>query len=136
MAKIPSKTTTNFWLDVFLLLTFLALCWTSVVLRYVFPPGPKSDGWTLWGGDYLAWTDLQFAALCVMIAAVLLHLMLHWSWVCGVIGNWRRKRAGDAAKPTADSGSRTLWGVGLLILIVNVLGVGTALAVLTIHGPK
>ncbi|WP_218932455.1 DUF4405 domain-containing protein [Adhaeretor mobilis] len=135
MAKKLNKTAINFWLDAFLLCIFLALCWSSVVVRYVFPPAANSEGWTLWGGDYLAWTDIQFVTLCLMVAAVLLHIMLHWTWVCGVIASWNRKRLGSTEKPQADTGSRTLWGVGLLILIVNVLGVAIAAAVLTIQGP-
>jgi len=135
MAKKLNKTTVNFWLDAFLLCIFLVLCWISIVIRYVFPPAASSEGWTLWGADYLTWTDIQFFALCLMAAAVLLHIMLHWTWVCGVIANWNRRRTGKADQPQSDSGTRTLWGVGLLILIVNVLGVAIAAAVLTIQGP-
>ena len=135
MLKRISKTDVNFWLDTFLLCTFMVLCWSSVVVRYVFPPATKSEKWTLWGLDYLAWTDVQFATLCVMTAAVLLHVMLHWSWVCGVVESWRRKRRGIKAIAKQDNGSRTLWGVGLLILICNLLGLAIAAAALSIQGP-
>jgi len=130
-----SKTTINFCLDAFLLCTFLLLCWSSVVIRYVFPPATESEGWTLWGLDYTVWTGLQFAALCVMAAAVLLHVMMHWTWVCGVITNWQRKRMGPSAVVRANTGNRTLWGVGFLIVILNVLGLGIAVAALSIQGP-
>ena len=130
-----SKTTINFWLDAFLLFTFLTMCWCSVVLRYVFPVATKSEDWSLWGMNYLAWADIQFATLCVMAAAILLHVMLHWTWVCGMVENWQRKRRGVAAGAKADTGNRTLWGVGLLIVILNVLGVGIAAAALSIQGP-
>ena len=134
MAKSISKTTINFWLDFFLLIIFLLLCWSAVIVRYVFPAATKTEGWTLWGLDFLAWNDIQFALLCVLLAAVLLHVMLHWTWVCGVIESWLRKRRGkDAAK--GDTGNRTLWGVGLLIVLLNILGLGIAAAALTVQGP-
>ncbi len=136
MSKQFNKTHINFWVDVFLLVIFLLLCWSSVVVRYVFPVATKSGGWTLWGLDYLAWTDLQFATLCVMLATVLLHVMLHWTWICGVLESWQRKRRGTAATgKKTDTGNRTLWGVGLMIVILNVLGLGIALAALSIQEP-
>ena len=73
----------NFWLDVFLLLNFMALIWAMVVVQFVFPAGPQSHGWLLWGWTYVDWCNVQFAVLCVMVAAILLHVMLHWSWVSG-----------------------------------------------------
>jgi hypothetical protein len=132
MAKL-SKTTVNFWLDSFLLLNFLVLCWTMVIVRFVFPAPSKTEGWILWGLDYLAWTDVSFAALCILAAGILLHVMLHWSWVCGVLGGWLRKRQSAPAKQ--DNGSRTIWGVALLIVIFNILGLGIAAAALTIRQP-
>ncbi len=136
MPKHFSKTNVNFWLDTFLLLAFLLLCWSSVVIRYVFPAAIVSEGWVLWGLDYLAWTDIRFGTLCVFASAILLHVMLHWTWVCGVIESWQRRRRVETAAGKAETGNRTLWGVGLLIVILNVLGLGIALAALSIQGPS
>ena len=134
MSKHINKTNLNFFVDVFLLIIFLFLCWNSVVIRYVFPLATKSGGWVLWGQDYLVWTDIQFTTLCVFAAAILLHVMLHWTWVCGVIEKWLRRRL-HTASAKEDTGSRTLWGVGFLIVILNILGLGIALAALSVHGP-
>ncbi len=133
--KAFNKTNINFWVDVFLLVVFLLLCWSSVVIRFVFPVATKSEGWTLWGLDYLAWTDIQLGTLCVMLASVILHVMLHWSWICGVIENWNKKRRGSTAVGKADTGNRTLWGVGALIVLLNVLGLAIAIAALSIQEP-
>ena len=130
-----NKTNINFWVDVFLLFIFLLLCWASVVIRFVFPVATKSEGWTLWGLDYLAWTDIQFGTLCVMLASVILHVMLHWTWICGVIENWNKKRRGSTAVGKSDTGNRTLWGVGALIVLLNVLGLAIAIAALSIQEP-
>lgn len=135
MANRFSRTSINFFLDAFLLVNFLTLCGVSVVLRYVFPTATESEGWTLWGLDYLEWTDIQFVTLCVLFAAILLHVMLHWTWICGVVTKWNRKRSGKAAVGKEDTGASTLWGVGLLIVIINVLGLGIAAAALSIKSP-
>ncbi len=135
VARRFSKTGINFWIDFFLLCVFLTLCWSSVVVRYVFPPAVLSEGWSLWGLDYLTWTDVQFGCLCVMVACVLIHVMMHWPWVCGVINTWRKHQGKLSAAESLDSGSRTLWGVGLLIVLLNILGLGIALAAFAIQGP-
>lgn len=135
MAKKLTKTDVNFWLDFFLLIVFIVLCWSAVVVYYVFPPGPKAEGWTLWGGDYSTWAGIQFGTLCVLAAAVVLHVMLHWSWVCGVVASRVGQKKGAGKAVNRDDGSRTLWGVGLLIVVFNVIGLGVAAASLTIQGP-
>lgn len=128
-----SRTVINFWLDVSLLVLFLAVCSLSVILEFVFPPGPHADGWLLWNRDYAAWSRIRFGMLAAMSAAVVLHVMLHWSWVCGVVAS--RLGAKKSGAAVHDDPSRTLWGVGLLILVVNLVGFFVAAAALTIQAP-
>jgi hypothetical protein len=134
MPRRLTRTDVNFCLDVALLALFLTLSTCSVIVEFVFPSGSQTEGWLLWGQSYNAWCRFRFSILAVMAGAIVLHVMLHWSWVCGVaasrLGN---KKAGSAT--AKDDPSRTLWGVGLLILIVNVIGVIVAAAALTIHAP-
>jgi hypothetical protein len=126
-----SRTHINFVLDSLLLVTFTALIWSSTIVRFVFPPGPEAKGWSLWGLTYDHWETIQFAMVGVLTLGVLIHVMLHWSWVCGVIAT---KLARDK-KAKIDEGSQTLYGVGLLIVIFNILGLAIAVAALTIHRP-
>jgi Domain of unknown function (DUF4405) len=132
MSRI-SRTDVNFWLDALLLVLFVALCACSTILDFVFPPGPQANGWLLWGKSYGEWSQFRFAILALMAAAVLLHVMLHWSWVCGVVAS-RLGRKGAGGTPRDDP-SRTLWGVSLLILVVNVVGAIVAAAALMIQSP-
>ncbi len=118
-----------------MLVLFALLVWISAVIRFVFPPGPNAAGWLLWGWTYSQWSDLQFALLCLVAFAVLVHLMLHWSWVCGVIASHFLSRR-DGKKRAIDDGTRTIWGVAVLILLLNVLGLGLAAAVLTVQSPS
>ena len=126
-----SWTDINFWLDALLLVIFVVLCWSAVVVRFVFPPGPSAKGWTLWGFDYDAWAGLQFGLLGVLSVGILVHVMFHWSWVCNVIATrfFRDKKA------RLDDGLQTIYGVGLLIVLLNIIGLGVAAAVLMIQSP-
>ena len=85
----------------------------------------------LWGWGHDDWARLQFTLTAVLLAAIVLHVMLHWSWVCGVVASLRTTRK----KGKVDDGIRTLYGVGLLIVLLHVLGIGLTAAVLTIEDP-
>jgi hypothetical protein len=134
MARKITRTDINFLLDALLLLLFVALCSFSVVLEFVFPAGTQADGWLLWNSSYNEWSRFRFYILACMAAAVVLHVMRHWSWICGVLSSRLRTKSKQAS-PAHDDPSRTLWGVGLLILIVNLMGALIAAAALTIHAP-
>lgn len=128
-----SRTVLNFFVDFALLVITTALLATGVVLRFVFPAGTEARGWTLWGWGYDAWSSFQFVLLAVVALVILLHVMLHWSWVCGVVITrlLRRKRSGAAG----DDGSQTLYGVATLIVLLHVVGALVAAASLTIRAP-
>ena len=128
-----SRTAVNFVVDATLLAVFLILAWVSVILTFVFPRGTVAHGWSLWGAGYDDWCATQFFVLCVFSLTVLLHVMLHWSWVCGVVASRLSRWKGRAIRP--DDGSQTLYGVGLLIVLVNVLGLAIAAATLAIQAP-
>ena len=109
---------------------FTALCFAAVVVRFVFPPGPAAAGWTLWGFDYDAWGGIQFALVAILAGGILVHVMLHWSWVCNVVAS---RLAGRGAR--VDDGLQTIYGVGLLIGLLLAVGTALAVATLTVKGP-
>lgn len=126
-----SKTLFNFWLDVVLLLLFTTLSLVNGLLYLVFPPGPFAAGWELWGLSYSQWHTTQFVLFCTFAAAVLLHVMWHWKWVCSVVVS---RVLNTKSKP--DDGIRTLYGVGLLIVLLTGLAVALIVASLTIVQPS
>lgn len=128
-----SRTVVNFLLDVLLLLVLMALVGSALVVRFVFPAGTAANGWLLWGLDYDEWASVQFVTLCAILLAILVHVMLHWSWVCNVIASRLFKLKGKDARP--DEGSQTLYGVATLIAILLVLGAFLTLASLSVQGP-
>ena len=114
-----SKTIVDFWLECALLVTFLLLCWISAVVQFLFPSGRTTIEWTLWGANVGEWRNAQFYTLCVLAFGILLHVMLHWSWIMGVVTTRFLGR-----KTTQDNGSHTLPGVGLLFFLLHMLAIG------------
>jgi hypothetical protein len=124
-----SKPLVNFWLDVALLVIFVGMVWVSVLLRFVFPPGPLATGWKLWGYSFDDWAGVQFGLLATLTLGILVHVMLHWSWVCGIIAT----RIVRSKQARLDEGLQTIYGVALLIFLLLVVGVGLALGSLMIE---
>jgi len=126
-----SRTTLNFLLDALLLAMFMTLATTAVVVRFVFPPGTQADGWMLWGYGYDDWVGIWFNVLAVLALLVLVHVMLHWSWVCGVVAQRVSKRRRKSLR--IDEANQTVYGVGLLIVLFTLTGVVVAAASLSIR---
>lgn len=118
-----SRTMVNFWLDAALAVIFACLCITAVIVQFVFPVGVAARGWSLWGLSYGAWSSLQFGLIALLGLGVLVHVMLHWPWVCSVFA---KRVLGRSRVP--DDGIRTVYGVSLLItlLMLGAVAVGAA----------
>lgn len=125
-----SRPVVNLLLDGGLMLTFALLVLVSVVLQFVFPPGIAARGWLLWSLNHSQWCDLQFGILCVLILEIVVHVMLHWTWVCGVVVRQLMKKS-----ELPDDGIRTLSGVGLLIGLLMIGAGVTGAAMLSIRMP-
>ncbi|MEZ6058663.1 MAG: DUF4405 domain-containing protein [Planctomycetaceae bacterium] len=125
-----SKTIVNFWLDATLLVLFVVLAWLVAVTRFVFPQRTDATGWTLWGGDIVDWHNAQFVVFCIFSAGVAVHVMLHWSWICGVVNTRIIKR-----KAIKEDGSDTLIGVGLIAAILHIIAIGLLLAMWGVKSP-
>lgn len=124
------STIINFWLDVLLAALFLIQAWMFAVIHYAFPRGAGAE-WRIWGGSPLDWSESLLAVFCVFAFAVVLHVMLHWEWICGVIA--ARILGGKASR---DDGSHTLIGVALLIGLIHIVIVGALLAKISIIAAK
>ncbi len=129
--QVMSRTTLNFWLDLFMLVVFLGMLFVAAVVHTIFPAGSAAEGWILWGWSFDQWSQLEFGLICLFALSVLVHLILHWNWLCSVAS----KLAGRRKKVKSDDPTRTLIGVGILILVLNVMGLAIAAAVITIQSP-
>ncbi len=126
-----SRTLINFFLDTFLAIVLMVLIWLTFTLQVAFPPPTAAAGWTLWGLSYNAWSRIQFGAFCVLVGGVLVHIILHWTWVCAVIA----KQFFGKKPKTQDDGTLTLYGVGTLVVLFNLLGAALAAAYFAVQSP-
>lgn len=117
----------NLALDLLLFGTFVLLCWLAALTHFVFPEGATGASWRLLGGTVDVWRSAQFWVLCAFAGEVLIHVMLHWSWVCGVVeSRFLSRPAGKRA--AGDDGGRTLVGVILLAVTLLLMGAGLGIA--------
>lgn len=120
----------NFWLDASLLVTVGFIGWVTMTMQVVFPAPTFATGWNLWGLTYNQWHDLQFGSLCFCALLILLHIMLHWNWVCSVIAAQILR-----LKQRPDDGMQTIYGVATLIVLLSLIMAGMIAAILTVQSP-
>jgi hypothetical protein len=101
----------NFLVDGLAFTAFVLLTTSGVLMRYVLPPG--SGHFTMvWGLDRHEWGSLHFWLAIVLLAALTLHVYLHWRWIVTVV----------RGRPREGSGARIGLGiVGLLALLALAL---------------
>jgi hypothetical protein len=112
---MTNQTTVNFWLDLLLLLVVIALAATGGLIHFVLPRG-SGHSLLLLGLGRHDFGEIHFYLAIAVVVLFALHVLLHWRWICGVVG----KFFGSAA-PSGKS--QTMWGLSLLCGIVLLLGV-------------
>ena len=120
----------NFWIDGSILVSLAAIGWITATLQIAFPRPTGADGWTLWSLSYDDWRDVQFTFLCVFACGILIHVMMHWNWVCSVIAVQILR-----VRERPDEGMQTIYGVATLIALLHVIGFGVVAAMLCVRRP-
>ena len=109
------RNTLNFWIDFIGFLVMSGLIWTGLLIHYVLPPGTGGQHsgreLTLWGLGRHDYGDIHFYMALVLIGLMVIHVWLHWSWVCGTVN----KLLGTKA---AGNTRRAVYGVGVLAVMV------------------
>ncbi len=116
----------NYLVDAVTLLAILGLAWTGLVIRYALPPGTGGRhggaGWALFGGSRHDWGDIHTGLAVTLGVLLLIHLGLHWSWVCRTT---RKLLPGGDRAGTPSAWRENAYGAGALILLGLMLGGGT-----------
>ena len=86
--------TINFVLDLVSFLTLLWLTITGLIMKYVLPPGTGGLGRSLYGGTGRGvqahelwsmtrheWGSIHFYLAVVFVVLMVIHIILHWSWI-------------------------------------------------------
>lgn len=106
-----SRASWNALVDGLCLVAFVLLTSTGVLMRWSLPPGSGRHT-TVFGLDRHEWGTLHFGMAIALLAALSLHLALHWRFIANVV----RGRARD------DSWQRAAIGaIGLVALIALAL---------------
>ncbi len=83
---IMKRNTMNFWIDLFTFIVLFAKIWTGLLVHYVLPPGQgRGHALELWGLNRHAYGVIHFYLAIAMIVLVVIHVWLHWSWICNTI---------------------------------------------------
>lgn len=107
------RSTLNFLIDVISFAVFLGMIATGLLIRFVLPPGSRGGkGLSLWDLDRHEWGDLHFWLAITLFGLLLVHLVLHWSWVCQVARTIIKAPAVEPASRSAAK--RTAIGVSIL----------------------
>ena len=112
------KNTLNFIVDLLTLLAIFTMIGTGLIMYFTLPPGSGSRGLILWGLGRHDWGDVHFWSSVALGALLILHVALHWSWVCGTI---RRLLHGPStARGRGRSRLDNLYGIVLLAALAAV----------------
>jgi len=107
-----TRNDTNFWLDLALLIVFMVVLAITGIIQFVFPTPADAGSWSLWGYDYRAWQLAQSISIAFFAVLVIVHLILHWAWVCGVISVRFSRHLGRRVRIVEPM--LTLYGVAFL----------------------
>jgi hypothetical protein len=113
------RNTLNFIIDVGSALVMAAMVASGLIIRFVLPPGSGSRR-QLWGLGRHDWGDVHFWLAAAAGAVVVLHVALHWQWVC--VTTLRCLPGGGDRKMPPTPLRRNLTGVAFLSLLVLLFG--------------
>jgi len=118
------RNTINFMIDVITLLVMLGMVATGLVIRFVLPPGTGGrhggTGLALWGLGRHDWGDIHYWLAVTLGLLVLVHIALHWNWVC-IIAQRLTRPGTPIEKITAKT--INIYGIVLLGLIVGAFAI-------------
>lgn len=114
-----ARSTLNFVIDVVTFIVMLTMIATGLLIRFVLPPG-SGERRTLWDYTRHGWGDVHFWLAVALGGLVLVHLALHWSWVCGLVSRWCA--GADAHGHPKSALRRNLVGAALLLAVTGLIG--------------
>ena len=112
------NTTFNFIVDAVSLLIILAMVYTGLLIKFVMPPGTNHSH-LLWGLGRHGWGDVHFWLAVWLGVVLIIHVTLHWAWVCQMVSHLLSR-----FKPLARAGrgKRTVYGIVFCIVLIALIG--------------
>jgi len=113
------RNTWNFIVDGLLLVLFGGLLWTGFLIHFILPPRHgrfRGTEQLLGGWDRHDYGDVHFYLAIGTLVLILVHVWLHWSWVCGTLSSF-------GGQAPVKYRRRIMYGVlFLLILAAGIVG--------------
>ena len=116
------RSTLNFLVDVLTLLAIFIMIATGLAIRFVLPPGTGGrhgeGGLLLWGLGRHDWGDVHFWTSVALGVLLVVHVALHWSWVCAMV----QRFLGGTDTDQPGAGRRNAYGIGFLLAVLLIFG--------------
>ena len=110
------RNTVNFIIDLLSLVVMWGLVTTGLLARYVMPPG--TGHWlTLYGMNRHEWGTVHFWLAVGLCGLALVHVWLHWQWVCGTVSRFFGGSDRDGHR--RSRAWRAVWGIALILLLTG-----------------
>lgn len=96
--NVNKHTQSNVVIDAIGYLAFWVLVSTGIMMKYILLPGSRRGAGSptsLMGLDRHDWGNVHFWASVIFVVTVLIHIVLHWSWITGMfkkflsVRSWR-----------------------------------------------
>lgn len=111
------RNTLNLVVDVLTFIGLMVVAVTGLLMKFVLPSGSPRMGLTLFGWDRHDWGAFHFWATVGLGVILVVHLALHWRWVCTTVG----RIVMGARQARLPAWERNVVGVGALVIVVGVV---------------
>lgn len=109
------RNTLNFVVDGVSAVVMAGMIATGLLVRFVLPPGSGSRR-SVWGLGRHEWGDVHFWIAVAVGALLVVHVALHWHWVCVTV----LRLCSARSERGAGAWGRNLGGVAFLVGLVAV----------------
>jgi len=111
----------NFVIDLVTLVVMLGVTATGLLLRWILVPGSRGGrGLEFLGLGRRDWGDVHFWLSIALLVLVLVHVALHWTWVCALVAPWTRRSSSQ--RRVVTPAKQWLYGAGVLVVCCLMVG--------------
>jgi len=109
------RNTLNLLIDLVSAIVMFGMIATGLIIRFALPPGSGRSR-LLWTWGRHDWGDVHFWLAAAAGVLLLVHVALHWQWICNMTLRFFRRGASERIYPGA-LGRNTAGAVLVLVLI-------------------
>lgn len=110
------RNTLNLLIDLVSAIVMFGMIATGLIIRFALPPGSGRSR-LLWTWGRHDWGDVHFWLAVAAGVLLLVHVALHWQWVCNMTLHFFRRAEGDRAYPGALG--RNIAGAVLVVMLIG-----------------